>query len=176
MRKKLFVSLFVLVTIVAVGCYIVYGFHKIELDAAPYMTKRSQVEKLLEDNRQIFEKLVAELNIYDNFYYQYNSSFGRELVIEQWKNVTFIDDLMYIFASLDINIIRKTDNFISFQQVNPIGKSDVYIGMSFYYESNEWRYCYYHVSNFVDLDNKWVYKLYDVIYNRGVGDTLTLVN
>ncbi len=142
------------------------------MEMAPYMTKCSQLETLFLENRQLFEKLVEDLRKYEELYYQYNYSFGRLLVEEKWGEIDFIDDLMYLFETLRMIIIEKNKNFLSFRQVKPVPENYIYIGMNYNYESNERTFSYYHLDNYRELDHKWIYRLYDLIYNRGNGKPL----
>lgn len=172
MRKKLFILLVSFITIVLVVYYVIYQFHNIEVRTSPYMTKRSQVEELFEDNRQFFESIVKELNVYDSLHYYYDRSCGRIYNIEQWTEVESSENLTYLFDILKFNIIIKNGNCISFQQVNPIVNSSTYIGLTVDCTSDEWTYCYYHADNYKELDHKWIYKLYDYIYNRRIKERL----
>lgn len=167
------IALMAVIVIVSTIWYTVYQFQQIELEMAPYMTKRAQVERLYLENQQFFAEAVVELNTDKNsFYYCYDNSNGKVLDMGQEKEIECSATIMYLFETLQINIIEKYKNRISFRQVKPAPENYIYIGMNYNYESNEWTFSYYHLDNYRELDHKWIYRLYDLIYNRGNGKPL----
>ena len=172
MSRKIVIVFMCLAVMVSTVWYTVYQFQQIELEMVPYMTKCAQMQTLFLGNRQLFEKMVKNLGKYEQLYYQYNCSFGRPVVEEEWGEVDFIDDLMYLFETLHMNIVIKKENVISFRQVNPMPNNYIGIGVNLILESNKWIFIYFHSDNYRELNHKWIYRLYDFIYNRGVGEPI----
>lgn len=150
------------------------GKHHIKLKGAqretePYLVSKNQMMELFENNRTVFQNiadgLASEQKIIQ---FQYNSNDGLEEVnrvfMEVYDHADVISDITYIIDGLHMTNIVKVDDGVRIFQYKPVIYSDIFIGMMYSYDTKQWKYYYQH--DYINCHhNKFIYKIYDLLYN-----------
>lgn len=161
--KKVGIYVSILFIISAVVLCILFGFKSIEKENAQYFYKREQVVNLYHDNKELFNSVVTVMSKTDDEYILTSPSADKM----HGEDSDFEQQVLYITEELGITDIykRKDDDYIMMYQNKPTVRNDIEVGLTYHIPTGEWRYYYYHNYDTCHHKCKYVYMLYDLLFN-----------
>ena len=161
--KKIFI---ILIIFIVLGVVIFKGFKDIEKENFPYLSNYKQFQKIFNDNFDKFEQLAEEFSEYEDIInFQFNSNFGHEQVYNWFGYGEASDIIIYFYEEYKLTNVTYVPGHFSIFQYPPIPSSDLNIGVRYNYEKRQWEYFYNHDYNMCWHKHKYIYRLYDLIYN-----------
>ncbi len=167
MKKLTLITIFVII-IITTAILSRYVFLSIEMGNKPYLTNRQQFTEIFYSNISRFEQIVQAADIESDILFQYNSNFGDEQVYDKFGHGEFSDTMLFLINDLGITNFQKSkgEQYFLIYQYAPVVGSDIYIGVRFNYLKEEWEYYYYHNYAMCRHSNKYIYWIYDHIFNQ----------
>jgi hypothetical protein len=182
--RKWIIGLGILTIILVIWCSkVLYGFYKIEhIPYYPYhevpegtfmYTKKSQLESILEQNKERLNRVINQMNSYSTLYRYSLYEIEKTLQNKQAPEYEFVknnlEDLLYIRDSLYMDTITRTPNHDGslWQTDNPNYDDkrivSIWLRCSLNEDTNEqmWQ-----VITGEDLNKYEIVRLYNFVYNR----------
>ena len=165
MKSKVYLTISIIVTITLITI-VYFCFVSIEKENIPYFSNKEKFMDVFNKNSDLFESLVKQAEQIDgNILFQYNSTLGKEQILNEFGENDFSETVCKIINECGITNIQKYSDSMLIYQYAPIVASDVKIGIKYDYSTSKWSFYYHH-----DYDNcrhkyPMFYRVYDSFFN-----------
>lgn len=161
----------ILIVGVTLLSYTWYQFKSIESENNPYLFNKKQVLTMYKENKEVFDSVANYISDSEEEYIV--SDFmpeDQEKIRIAFPNASeqFYQRIEYILNDLKMTDIfkQKDDDYIMIYQNKPTVYNDIEIGLTYQISAGKWRYYYYHNYNICSHKHKFIYKLYDFMFNK----------